>query len=51
MNPPEPFEWAQRDASRVRCTACGETMQAVVIDLHHCDGAERTATTAGGPQR
>jgi len=38
MNPPEPFVWAQRDAGRVRCGDCGETMQAVTIDLHSCAG-------------
>jgi hypothetical protein len=36
MNPPKPFVWEQRDASKVRCTECGEVMDAVTIDLHHC---------------
>jgi hypothetical protein len=40
MNPPEPFVWDQRDAGRVRCEACGETMQAVTIDLHNCGGGQ-----------
>jgi len=38
MNPPEPFVWVARDAGRVRCEDCGETMQAVTIDLHSCEG-------------
>lgn len=34
MELPEPFVWVQRDALRVRCTECGETLSADVIDLH-----------------
>jgi hypothetical protein len=34
MDLPEPFEWVQPDALRVRCTRCGEVLTADVLDLH-----------------
>jgi hypothetical protein len=34
MQPPEPFEWEQRDACLLRCRNCGETVQIAVSDLH-----------------
>lgn len=34
MELPEPFTWVQRDALKVRCEDCGETLTADVIDLH-----------------
>jgi len=36
MTPPAGYEWAQRDAMRVRCTRCGEIVRAEVLDLHGC---------------
>lgn len=41
MEPPEPFVWEQRDAMKVRCEDCGETLRAEVVDLHlrECSGA------------
>lgn len=39
--PPEPFEWEQRDAGTLICTECGDTVQAVVCDLHRCDHGGR----------
>ena len=36
MTPPEPFEWAQRDAMKLRCRDCGEIVRAEVADLHGC---------------
>ena len=40
MELPEPFVWVQKDAMKVRCTDCGETTTADVIDLHMltCEG-------------
>lgn len=38
LEPPEPFEWEQRDAMRLRCTDCGETVRAECLDLHECGG-------------
>lgn len=38
MQLPVPFVWEQRDAGRVRCDDCGETMAAETIDLHFCGG-------------
>lgn len=36
MSPPDGFVWEQRDAMRLRCTDCGESVRAGVVDLHHC---------------
>lgn len=36
MEPPEGFVWQQRDAMKLRCTECGETVRAGVLDLHNC---------------
>lgn len=36
MTPPDPFVWEQRDASKVRCTNCGEIEYAYNVDLHQC---------------
>ena len=36
MTPPEPLVWEQRDAMRLRCQDCGETVRAEVADLHGC---------------
>lgn len=37
MKPPEGFKWKQRDAGKLECTDCGETVDAVTVDLHSCD--------------
>jgi len=36
MDTPDGFEWEQYDAMRLRCTDCGETVRAEVVDLHRC---------------
>jgi hypothetical protein len=36
MQPPEPFIWEQRDAMKLRCTDCGETVSVGEADLHDC---------------
>lgn len=36
MSPPDGFVWEQRDAMKLRCTDCNETVRAGVVDLHHC---------------
>jgi hypothetical protein len=48
MDLPEPFEWIQRDALRVRCTDCGEVLTADVLDLHLRYDCVPDATDAGG---
>jgi len=37
MDAPEGFVWEQPDAMKLRCTDCGETVRAGVLDLHRCD--------------
>ena len=37
MRPPEGFTWKQKDAGKLRCEDCGETVNAVTVDLHNCD--------------
>lgn len=36
LDAPEGFVWEQPDAMELRCTDCGETVQAGVVDLHRC---------------
>jgi hypothetical protein len=36
LEPPDPLVWEQRDAMRLRCEECGETVNASVADLHPC---------------
>lgn len=36
MKPPAPLVWEQRDAMRLRCEECGETVRAECADLHGC---------------
>lgn len=36
MSPPEGFVWEQRDAMKLRCTDCGDTVRAETCDLHIC---------------
>lgn len=36
MSPPPGFVWEQKDAMKLRCTDCGETVSAGVCDLHTC---------------
>lgn len=32
--PPEGYEWEQRDASRIRCLDCGRVIGAGTVDIH-----------------
>lgn len=36
IDAPEDFVWEQRDAMKLRCGDCGETVQAEVVDIHRC---------------
>jgi hypothetical protein len=38
VTPPDPFVWEERDAAPCRCTVCGGTVRAEVLDLHRCEG-------------
>jgi hypothetical protein len=36
LDAPEGFVWVQPDAMELRCTDCGQTVKAGVVDLHTC---------------
>lgn len=36
MDAPDGFVWEQPDVMELRCTECGETVRAGVLDLHRC---------------
>jgi len=36
IDSPPGFVWEQPDAMLLRCTDCGETVRAGVVDLHGC---------------
>jgi len=36
LDAPEGFVWEQPDAMELRCTDCGKTVNAGVVDLHGC---------------
>lgn len=42
LQPPEGFEWKQKDAGKLRCINCGEVVNAVAVDLHSCSDNTKT---------